>query len=333
MSLVLALAPVLVFLVILIGLDSFKLVNPRSVLFSISVGCGAAVICLAANSWLLRGLAIDQVLLVRYAAPLIEEITKGVWLVYIIRTGRTGFVVDSALHGFALGAGFALIENIYYLNVVPNHNLLLWVVRGFGTAIVHGSTTAILGIIFKTLVDRREKPSLMAALPGLITAFAIHSFFNHFVLSPTLSTLLVIVLVPLMMVVVFERSGRMTQAWLGEGWEADVNRLEAISSGDITTTRVGQYLKRLRGHFPGKVVADMLCLLRLDAELAIAAKGQLLARQAGLKPPGDPEIAAKLVELRFLEHSIGVTGKLALKPLLRGKTPDVWQRHFLQRDE
>ena len=88
----------------------------------------------------------------------------------------------------------------------------------------------------------------------------------------------------------------------------------------------------MRDRFPGKLVADMLCLLRLEAELSIAAKGQLLARQAGLKVLGGSEIAEKLVELEFLERSIGVTGKLALKPLLRVKNPDIWQKHFLQRE-
>jgi len=35
---------------------------------------------------------------------------------------------------FALGAGFALVENLYYLNLIENSNLLTWLLRGFDTS-------------------------------------------------------------------------------------------------------------------------------------------------------------------------------------------------------
>ena len=60
-------------------------------------------------------------------------------------------------------------------------------------------------------------------------AVVLHSLFNHFILSPMLSTLLIMVTLPLLIVVVFSRSEKATRNWLGEGWNADVELLESIT--------------------------------------------------------------------------------------------------------
>jgi hypothetical protein len=106
--------------------------------------------------------------------------------------------------------------------------------------------------------------------------------------------------------------------------------VETIASGEALETRIGQYLHSLKAHFPGEVVADMLCLLRIQAELAIRAKGLLLAREAGLAPPVGDDVRDALSELRYLERSIGPTGRLAMKPVLRRDTRDLWQVYLLE---
>jgi hypothetical protein len=73
----------------------------------------------------------------------------------------------------------------------------------------------------------------------------------------------------------------------------------------------------------------MLCLLRVQSELAIKAKGMLLMKEAGFAVPPDPEAVAQVEELRFLEKSIGRTGLLALRPFLTTRGQDLWQVNFL----
>jgi hypothetical protein len=101
---------------------------------------------------------------VRYLAPVVEEALKAAFLVFRIRTGRVGFLVDAAIHGFAVGAGFALVENVYYLNRLDDAPLGVWVVRGFGTAVLHGSTTAMFAVLGKGISDRRDRAG-MAEFP------------------------------------------------------------------------------------------------------------------------------------------------------------------------
>jgi hypothetical protein len=73
----LGLLPVFVFLVALVGLDSFKLVRPRLVLGTMALGGVAALIAYFANGWLLELTQLPLREYSRYVAPLLEEMLKG----------------------------------------------------------------------------------------------------------------------------------------------------------------------------------------------------------------------------------------------------------------
>ncbi len=324
------LAPVFLFLTTLLFLDSYKLLRVRSVLLYITIGSLIAGVCFLFNTTLFGILRRDLSFYSRAIAPAIEEGFKALAIVYFIRSNRIGFVIDAAIAGFAVGAGFAFVENIYYLSLLPNPHLLLWLIRGFGTAMMHGGATAIFAMISKNVSDLHPKSKIWVFLPGLIVAFAIHAFFNQFVLSPYVMTLLQLVSLPLLMMIIFSRSEKMIQQWLELGLDTDVTLMEYINSGQITETKIGQYLRSLKDKFPPPVVTDMLCLLRLQLELAIRAKGILMMRNAGFDAEPDIEVKEKFAELKFLEKSIGKTGKLALTPILRTSTRDLWQFYFLK---
>jgi RsiW-degrading membrane proteinase PrsW (M82 family) len=330
-SLVVGFLPVVLFLGALMLMDSYKLVSRRSVLLAIGTGCLAAGVALVANRAALEALRLDPQVLKRYWAPLLEEVLKAGLLVYLVRAHRVGFMVDAGILGFALGAGFALVENVYYAGALGDAHPLLWVVRGLGTAIMHGSTTAMVGVLSKDLTDRHDSRALHWFLPGLLLAFLVHSFFNHLVLNPLLTTALLLLTSPLLLLAVFERSERATRLWLGSNLDSDVEMLELLLSERMADSRVGRYLESLREHFPGPVVADMLCLLRVYLELSLNAKGVLLARSAGIRIPPDGAVRANFEELRFLERSVGPTGKLALLPFMRTSSRELWQLTMLQR--
>jgi hypothetical protein len=265
----------------------------------------------------------------RYVAPPIEETLKAAWVAWLIARRRVGFMVDAAIVGFAVGTGFALVENIYYLRTLETHNIAVSIVRGLGTAIMHGGTTAIYGIITRTLVDR-SGGRWTSYLPGLALVIVVHSLFNHFLLSPVLSTIVLHVLLPVILVAAFWESERIMRRWLGRQMDVDIELLELMSSGALTDSRVGRYVADLRRQVGPSVVVDMLCYLRIRTELAISAKGILMMKEAGFKPAAPEGTREKFVELKHLEKNIGVTGRLAMKPLLHQSTHDLWQLHQLE---
>ena len=323
------LLPVFALLLALILLDSFKLVKLRTVAGLIAAGGLAAIASLVVNSELGSSFDLDATAFVRYIAPITEELLKSAVIIYLIARHRVAFLVDAAIIGFAVGAGFAAVENIHYFVALEENGVALWVVRGFGTALMHGSVSAMMAIISRQLVDAHGGASLWVFLPGLALATALHSAFNHFFIAPTLTTVLILVVLPVFFVTVFHFSETRTREWLGTGFDTDAELLESITAGRASDSRIGAYLADLRERFPPSTVVDIVCLLRLRLELSIRAKGILLARQAGFEIPADSNMEGRFAELKFLEHSIGRTGLLAMSPLFHFSDRDLWQYHMI----
>jgi hypothetical protein len=271
-------------------------------------------------------------LMTRLVAPVVEEALKLGFVVFAIRRRRVGFPVDAAIIGFAVGTGFALVENAYYFGALSDARTTLWLVRGFGAAVLHGAATAIAAITSQALAARRPGRSFTVFLPGLLAAIAIHALYNQFVLPPVIATLVLLVVLPPLVLLIFERSEHATREWMSAGLDLDVELLKLVLSDDFGHTRLGAYLEELRSRFPGPVVADMFCLMRLELELGIRAKGMLMAREAGLELPPDDELVRGLEEVRYLEKSIGRTGLLALAPLQVSSDRDAWHK-FLLREQ
>jgi RsiW-degrading membrane proteinase PrsW (M82 family) len=330
LSALIALLPVLVFLLLLILFDSFKLVPTSMFVRALGAGLVAAIVAAFTQSWLVSQFALDSQTLIRYVAPVIEETLKMLFVLWALFRRRIGFLVDAAILGFAIGAGFAVGENLQYLQHLPNRSIWMWIVRGFGTALLHGLTTAVIAIGAKTLIDWRPDRIWLAVVAPWAGAVVLHSAFNHALVSPLLAAAVVMFVLPLVVLVVFTQSERKTREWVGAGLDLDMELLQLVKSAEFSGTRFGRYLAELRSRFPGPVVADMFCLLQLDLELAIRAKGMLMAREAGLSVPVDEALRARLAERSYLEKAIGRTGLLALRPLQVTSDFDHWHRHLLR---
>jgi RsiW-degrading membrane proteinase PrsW (M82 family) len=328
----LALLPVLLFLVGLVQLDGYKLVRLRMMLVLMAAGALAAGASYLLNNAVYPHFPGDFRAYSRYVSPWIEEATKAALLVFLIRTRRVGLPVDAGIAGFAIGTGFALIENLYYLASRPDTALPVQVIRGFGTAIMHGGTAAVLAMISNTLYEKRPSGGLKLLLPGFLAAVALHTGFNYLLVRPALATLATLLVLPFVIYLVFDHSERVLRKWIEVDLEADVTLLESIRAGRFLGSASGRYLEALRERFRGEELADMLCYLRVHGELAVRAKGVLLLRESGLpEPPLDSETRDRLAELAQLERAVGKAGMLALRPLVMATGKEVWQLTLLRQ--
>ncbi|NNE34601.1 MAG: PrsW family intramembrane metalloprotease [Rhodothermales bacterium] len=325
----LSIVPVVTFLLSLVLLDSYKLLSLRNLLIAITGGALVAIASYFVNVPLLNSGVMSGQSTIRYLTPLVEEIGKALVCVLLFRLNRIGFMVDAAIYGFAIGAGFACVENVYFIHATVDANMMTWLVRGFGTAIMHGGATAIYCVITRYALDRWSKTTTLALLPGLVVAYVLHSTYNHFVLPPVPSALLLLIVLPIVMIAVFQQSERLTRDWLGVGFDTDQELLGMILAGEVSDSKVGHYLDELRSRFSGEVVLDMMCWLRLHLELAIEAKGLLMMRQAGFSPEPSKAAKAKFAEISYLEKSIGKTGLLAIAPFVHTSNRELWQLYML----
>ena len=321
--------PVLVFLAVLIYLDSYKLVSPRWVMLTIALGAVAAALSYTVNGGLLSHLAMDFTAYSRYVSPIVEESAKALVVIWFIRSLRIGFLVDASIFGFAVGTGFALLENAYYLRSISDPHLVVSVIRGLGTAVMHGGTTAIFAITSQLLAELKSPKHFSIFVPGLLAAVVLHSLFNHLFISPFFTTLATLLAFPLLIFVIFEKSEQSLNKWLEVGFDADTELLELMNSGKLSGSKVGKYLQSLKDKFSGEVIVDLLCYLRIHLELSLRAKGILMMREAGFAAEPDEETRALFQEMKYLEKSIGKTGRLALFPFLHVRGKELWQLYLI----
>src|SRR5207248_2302346 len=139
-----------------------------------------------------------------------------------------GHTVESAIVGLA--PVLTLLATLLYLDSYKLVKLRAVIaVRGFGTALMHGGCTAIFAMISVTLLERARRGTLAALAPGFIVAVLLHSAYNHMYVSPKLGTVIVIVVLPPLLLFVFQRSERSVGNWLQEGFDADTQMLDAIT--------------------------------------------------------------------------------------------------------
>lgn len=326
-----ALLPVLAFLGLLLLLDSYKLLRARWIFLTLGAGVLAALASALVSRVALGPLALTVADYSRHFAPWIEELLKGLVIVWLVRAHRIGFLVDAAILGFAVGSGFALIENLAYLRLAAEAELPTWIVRGFGTAVMHGGATAMLAVMALAVLEREPQTGLRAFAPGLAVAGGLHWAFNQAVAWPLPATVATLLIVPALLLLTFHHSERTLAAWLGQGFDADAGLLALLRSGDFASSHAGQYLLSLKQVLAPECMVDALCYLRLYTELALRAKGQLMLSEHGLPlPPPDAATRSKLDELRVLEASLGRSGQRALRPLLPMRRKALWQLNLLQ---
>ena len=324
-----AFLPVLLFLGGLRLMDSFKLVPRERILLALGAGAAAAAICYFVNTAAFQAFPAQANSYARFGAPLAEQLAKGCFWIFLIATARVAFMVDAGICAFAVGAGFALVENFFYLHGLQVTGLGISIVRGFGTALMHGGVDALGAMVAIFVGERFGWAGARQFAPGLLLATAVHTLFNQGLLSPVASMIAMSVTMPLLLAGVFCWSEESLRKWLGEKLDKDIEILEAISTGQFGKSRPGQYLQSLQDAFPPEVRGDMLCMLQLTIELSIRAKGDLMMKEAGVEIAPDPEVDAQLEELVYLEKSIGRTGMLAIAPLLSQTPRDLWEMRRL----
>jgi RsiW-degrading membrane proteinase PrsW (M82 family) len=121
-----ALIPVLVMLAIFIWLDAFKLMSLGEVLLLLVLGGIAAIAAYPISGRFIDTLPIGFNNYSRFVAPWIEEGLKAIVMIALFRLNRIGYKLDAVISGFAIGAGFSVVENMLYLTMFPFYGKANW---------------------------------------------------------------------------------------------------------------------------------------------------------------------------------------------------------------
>lgn len=113
--------------------------------------------------------------------PMTEEILKALpVLFYALAISDKAEALFTA--SMATGIGFAVLENTYYLLNIETWNILDAVARAFGTGLMHGMCTLLVGAGI-TFVRKKRKIFWVGTFALLSTAIIYHGTYNMLVQS------------------------------------------------------------------------------------------------------------------------------------------------------
>jgi RsiW-degrading membrane proteinase PrsW (M82 family) len=332
-----AFAPVLLFLAAFEWLDAFKLVSLRTIGLLLAAGGALAIVSYGVNGRFIDAMPIGFSPFSRFVSPPIEECLKSALILALFMRNRMGFVIDAAIVGVAVGAGFSVVENLIYIGVFTQANVGVWVVRGFGTALMHAGACALFAVVGQYLTQRymrieaqRHRFEVLLFLPGLALAIVVHSLFNQFAPQPVIAMALTLVIVPPVLFLILTRSEHAAHTWLLTDYETHQHMLDDIRAGRLADSPGGRFVLAMAEQFPPEVGADMFRYIQVHTWLVAKAEEDLIERENGGHEDLGQEVRERLVELHTLEKRIGKTALLALSPHLHFTRSDLWEIHELE---
>ena len=282
-------------------MDSFKLVRPSSVRLAIGGRGGRGISSrLALHDWLLHVRTFRRAMVSRYIAPLTEETAKALFIVVLSLPDASDSRWTRPCRDSPSAPASRWSRTSTYLRSMPAAPPAFWIVRGLGTAVLHGTTTVIFAMMSKTLADRRLiGRCALAFVPGLGRGRGDSLGVQSPPAAAACADLAVAVgaaaagrcRVPAQRA----RDTRVGRRRL----DLDIELLDLVGVGAFRVDAVRAVPAGAAARIPGPVVADMFCLLRLELELSVQAKAMLLAREAGLEVPADDDLEAILAERRL----------------------------------
>jgi RsiW-degrading membrane proteinase PrsW (M82 family) len=328
----LALVPVLVLLAVFVWLDAFELMSFREILVLLVLGGIGALATYPISGRMLDTLPIGFSNYSRFVAPWIEEAIKAVIMIGLFRFNRAGYKLDTVISGFAVGAGFSVVENIIYLIIFPGYGAGTWLVRGLGTAVMHGATLAILGAIAHELGERENRQAagdfefrLWWFVPGYLIAVAIHTAFNQFPDRPLLAMMVTIILAPIAIIAIFHFGTAEAQKWLETERAAHQAELDALVAGRWPDSASGRAVAGLAERLGVEKSQRIHRFMEVQTWLVVEAEQAMLDEAAGEVAFDRLKIEAAFAELDSLKYSLGRTTFATLKRLLPFSRNDYWE--------
>jgi CRP-like cAMP-binding protein/RsiW-degrading membrane proteinase PrsW (M82 family) len=166
---------------VIYALDFFG-TGKRNIILTCAVwgAIGAFGIAFVANTAMQNAFSLEFRTISTRTAPVLEELLKGIILLYFVQRPSFVYFVDGAIYGFATGIGFAMAENVFYVAQNADEAVLsLAVSRVLSASLMHATANAVMGIAFG--LSRREKGwrKFTSQALGVLFAIVVHFIYNN----------------------------------------------------------------------------------------------------------------------------------------------------------
>lgn len=326
-SYIAALLPVAIYILVVYELDSFSLLSIKKILLLVGCGIVAALVCYGLF-WVLDGFLSERVSEILY--PFLEELIKALPLLVLARKKRIVFFIDSVICGAAVGGGFSILENIFYLVLGGPMGMGTVLFRGLEVALIHMGCTALMSASFMFIVRLEERAKghlsikradIAMAVLLLLAPIVIHILHNALHFNPFIQFFFLFSAMAGLLVWTYQYDGDMIHRWLDRGLDKQVSLLQSIKEGQLGETKTGEFLMSVKEKFPPEVFFDVICFVQLNVELSVAAKSRFMMREAGLTLPLEKEqvetYLSQFEEFKILEKGLGKSARMTIAPVVK----------------
>jgi RsiW-degrading membrane proteinase PrsW (M82 family) len=145
------------------------------------IGIFVSVFASEVNGLLSKVLFMDIYNMTVIVTPVTEELFKALPVLYyaiVISDKRERLFTAS----MAIGVGFALLENAYFLLNSDNFTIIIAIIRAFGAGLMHGMCTLLVGVGI-SFVKKKRKLFAVGTFGLLSTAIVYHGIYNILIQS------------------------------------------------------------------------------------------------------------------------------------------------------
>ena len=153
----------------------------RQPIIFVLIGIFVSVFAAEVNGLLQMLLPMSTFEVTIIVTPITEEILKAVPILVfaIVLDAKKEALFTAAM---AVGIGFAVLENAYYLLNDASFNMIDAIVRAFGAGLMHGMCTLLIGVGI-SFVKKKSKIFAVGTFALLSTAITYHGIYNMLVQS------------------------------------------------------------------------------------------------------------------------------------------------------
>ncbi|HSH04256.1 MAG TPA: PrsW family intramembrane metalloprotease [Anaerolineae bacterium] len=304
-------------------------------MMAVCLGWGGISVALAfgVNDTLFREmLGYDADAIVRLVAPITEEILKGLIIVWLVRQERFTYFVDGAIYGFAVGMGFAIFENYFYVYQLGGDETIgVIVLRILSVNLIHAAATGLVGITGGLARSRPSLRKLLMLVVGTVAAVMVHAIYNGVVSNESaMDTGLYLLVITIVLGALaigmiwqvirlgLEEQMRLIEAQLvanGDYWAADDVSYLANDVGRA------ELVTRLEESFEPDKVDEILAYLTLQAQLAVQKHRVMELPDGPTKEKVESEVAGIEMQVAEAKEALGNYYLATLRRLFPVESP------------
>lgn len=310
--------------------DFFETRKIRLIQISFVWGLIAYALAYLIQSYLIRNgiLGVEQV--IRFSAPILEEVLKGAILIYLISRADFTYFVDGAIYGFTVGIGFAIIENFEYVLSNPFSAISLALMRVLSTNLIHATASGSIGIALGlSRFDRaRSLRRFLSLLASAAVAIGLHMAFNNLVRSnaPILLAILVGCGGGFLIYLTMQRGLKIMKGWVDE----QLGREKSVTAREVSLVNqfenVDEVLEGFTTRFGEQKGALAKEILLAQAQMGIYKKSAEKHQDEKMRQAAEDKVAALREQMNENRKKMGAYCMLFLRNIFPEDASPLWGR-------